>query len=286
MVAGQEIELEGGRGSRKKTRLVPLLAYASALVVAFPFLWALRSSLFPGQGALRIPPEWFPHGLTLEHFTDLLRGQPFLLYIWNSLFIALVTAVGQVVTAGMAGYAFARLEFPGRNKIFLVYLATMMIPVQVTIIPQYLLMSYLGWIDNYAALIVPGLATAFSTFLVRQFIVSLPREFEEAARIDGAGYFKTFFLIVVPLCKTALSTVGLLAFMTSWSSFMWPSVVISSTSLRTVPVGLAALQNTTGFTDYSQIMAGSVLGILPMFILFLLAQKLVVSAASSSGLKG
>lgn len=262
------------------------LAWVSAMIVAFPFLWALRSSVFPGQEAMRVPPEWIPTSLTLSHFADLLHAQPFLRYLINSTIVALAAAIGQVITASTAGYAFAKLRFPGRNKVFLAYLATMMIPAQVTIIPQYLIIADLGWIDSYKALIIPSLATAFSTFLMRQFIIGIPKEYDEAAKIDGAGYFRTFLLIVMPLCRPALSTVALLAFMSSWGNFMWPLVVTSSTNLRTIPLGLASLQSQQGFTDFAQIMAGSVVGVLPMFVMFLFLQRFVISAAATSGLKG
>ena len=196
------------------------VAIASGLLVAFPFAWAIRSSLLPSTEAMQIPPVWLPTELSLAHYRDALQYQPFGRYILNSLLVALAVTVGQVITASTSGYAFARLRFRGRDVIFLAYLGSMMLPAQVTIIPQYLIVADFGWIDHYAGLIVPGLATALSTFLMRQFVLSVPRELEDAGRIDGAGYFRVFFQIVMPLCKPALATVALLAFMGSWTSFL------------------------------------------------------------------
>jgi ABC-type glycerol-3-phosphate transport system permease component len=186
----------------------------------------------------------------------------------------------------MGAYAFARLRFPGRDKIFLLYLATIMIPYQVTLIPQYVLISKMGWLNSYQALIVPSLGSAFSTFLLRQFFLSIPRELEEAAKIDGAGYLRIYATIILPLARPALATVGLLAFMGSWTNFVWPLVVIQSSDMRTIPVGLAALQQQAGGSDIPQIMAGAVMALVPMFILFLCLQRYFIASITSSGLKG
>ena len=266
--------------------LVTLLLWLSAILAAFPFFWMIRSSVMPEKQIMRFPPIWIPSSLTLEHFADVLTTQPFGRYIVNSLLVALVVTAGQLVVASMGAYAFARLRFPGRDRLFLFYLATMIIPTQVTLIPQYVLISRFGWVDSYAALTIPFLSSAFLTFLLRQFFLSIPRDLEDAARIDGAGYFRTYATIVLPLSGPALATSALLAFMGSWTNFLWPLIVTRSRDLRTVPVGLAALQQEMGQTDYAQIMAGSVLAMLPMFILFLFLQKFIIASVAASGLKG
>jgi ABC-type glycerol-3-phosphate transport system permease component len=268
------------------TYLGTVLFVLSGIVVAFPFLWMLRSSLMSQDEVMQFPPLWIPSHLTLQNYSDALTIQPFAHYIANSLIIAVCTSAGQVLTSAMSAYAFARLRFPGRDRLFLLYLATMMIPSQVTLIPQYVLISKFGWVDNYLALIVPGLASAFFTFLLRQFFISLPREIEESARIDGAGHVRTFLWITLPLSRPALASVTLLAFMGSWTSFLWPLVIIHSADLRTIPIGLAALQQQTGSIDVPEIMAGACLALLPMFILFIFLQRYFIESVLTSGIKG
>ncbi len=266
--------------------LVTVLLWLSAVLVAFPFYWMIRSSLMLEKEIMRFPPIWIPPSPSLQNFVDVLTKQPFGRYIFNSLLVALIVTVGQLIVASMGGYAFARLRFPGRDRIFLLYLATMIIPTQVTLIPQYVLISQLGWVDSYAALTVPFLSSAFLTFLLRQFFLSIPRDLEDSARLDGAGYFRTFATIVIPLSGPALATSALLAFMGSWTNFLWPLIVTRSRELRTVPVGLAALQEEMSTTNYAQIMAGSVLAMLPMFILFLFLQKYIIASVATTGLRG
>lgn len=269
------------------SRGATLLLWLSAAVVAFPFLWMLRSAFMPTKFIMRFPPLWIPPEATFDNFTKLLTRQPFLHYITNSLTVATIVTVGQVVISALSAYAFARLRFPGRDKLFLLYLATMVIPVQVTLIPQYVLVSQLGWIDSYAALTVPMLSSAFLTFLLRQYFLSIPMELEDAARIDGAGYLRIFATIIVPLSGPALATSALLAFIGNWTNYLWPLIVTRSREMRTVPVGLASFQDEmAGRTDYGQMMAGAVLSILPMFILFLLLQRFIVRSLATSGLKG
>jgi multiple sugar transport system permease protein len=246
----------------------------------------LRTSVMLPTDALKFPPIWFPETVTLGNYQNALTIQPFARYILNSLFIAVVIVFGQLLTASMGAYAFARLQFPGRDRLFLLYLATMMIPAQVTIVPLFVMIARVGWIDSYAALIVPGLSSAFLTFLLRQFFLSIPSELEDAARIDGAGYFRIFATIILPLSKPALASCGLLAFMGSWTSFLWPLIVIRTRELRPVPLGLAALRQEQGYTDFPQLMAGSVMAILPIMIVFILLQRYYVSGIALTGLKG
>ena len=188
---------------------VSILLFLLALLVSFPFLWMVRTSFMLPTEALRFPPIWIPQSISLENYTNALTIQPFARYILNSLLIAISVVFGQLLTASLGAYAFARLQFPGRDKLFLLYLATMMIPSQVTLVPLFVMVARVGWIDNYAALIVPGLSSAFLTFLLRQFFLSIPTELEDAARIDGAGYFRSYATIILPLSKPALASCGL-----------------------------------------------------------------------------
>lgn len=256
------------------------------VLVSFPFVWMVRSSVMLEKEALVFPPIWIPSEFTLASYVGALTIQPFARYILNSLFVSTTIMLGQLLTASMGAYAFARLRFPGRDKLFLVYLATMMIPSQVTLIPSFVLVSWLGWIDTYFAFIVPGLFSAYLTFLMRQFLLNIPKELEDAARIDGAGYFRTFATIIMPLAQSALITCGLLSFMGSWTSFLWPLIVTRSSDMRTVPIGLAALQQQQGYVNFPQLMAGSVMALLPIMILFLSLQRYYLQGIATSGLKG
>jgi multiple sugar transport system permease protein len=258
----------------------------AALLVAFPFFWMVRTSIMPESEAMRFPPVWVPSSLTGKHYRDAVTLQPFVRYLLNSAFVTVTVVVGQLLTASMAAYAFSRLRFRGRDRLFLVYLATMMIPFQVTLIPLYVIISRAGLVDRLAALILPGLFSTYLTFLLRQFFLSIPAELEDAARIDGAGYLRVYATIILPLSKPALATCALFAFMGSWTSFLWPLIVISTRENRTVPLGLAALQQTMGYVDFPQLMAGSVMAIAPICTVFIALQRYFVPSVALTGLKG
>jgi multiple sugar transport system permease protein len=272
-----------GSSSKSVTSILLLLA---ALLVSFPLIWMVRSSFMLETEAMHFPPIWIPSQLTIEHYADVFSFQPFGRYILNSFFVAFWVVFGQLTTASMGAYAFSRLRFPGRDRLFLLYLGTMMIPGQVTLVPMYVMVSKVGWVDNYLALIVPGLFSVYLTFLLRQFFLSLPTELEDAARIDGAGYLRTFVTVFLPLSQPALATCALFAFMGSWQSFLWPLIVIRTREYRTVPIGLAAVRQEMGYTDFPQFMAGSVIALLPIFILFLFLQRYFIEGIALTGMKG
>jgi multiple sugar transport system permease protein len=281
----------GNQSRRNLLRVWPqavltILLIVLGLLVSFPFIWMVRSSVMLEKEALVFPPIWIPSEFTLASYIGALTIQPFARYILNSLFVSTTIMLGQVLTASMGAYAFARLRFPGRDKLFLAYLATMMIPSQVTLVPSFVLVSWLGWIDTYFAFIVPGLFSAYLTFLMRQFLLNIPKELEDAARIDGASYIRTFATIILPLAQSALVTCGLLSFMGSWTSFLWPLIVTRSSDMRTVPIGLAALQQQQGYVNFPQLMAGSVMALLPIIILFLSLQRYYLQGIATTGLKG
>jgi ABC-type glycerol-3-phosphate transport system permease component len=187
----------------------------------------------------------------------------------------------------MAGYAFGRLRFPGRDKIFLFYLATLMVPFAVIMIPLYVQMQYLGWIDTLWPLIIPSIFTPWGTFLMRQFMVSLPRELEDAARVDGASFFTVYWQIILPLTKPALATLGIFTFLGSWNNFLWPLIVISSLNLKTIPLGLVAFQERQAMkTPWELIMAAATFSILPILVVFVFGQKYYVRGIVTSGIKG
>lgn len=269
-----------------KQTFMTVILIGVGLVISFPFLWMVRTSVMLETEALIFPPIWFPSKFSLISYLGAVRIQPFARYIYNSMVVSIAIMGGQVLTASMAAYAFARLRFPGRDKLFLVYLGTMMIPSQVTLVPSFVLISWLGWIDTYFALVVPSLTSAYLTFLMRQFFLNVPKDLEDAARIDGAGYLRIFATIILPLAKSALLTCALLSFMGSWTSFLWPMIVTRSTSMRTVPLGLVALQAQQSYINFPQLMAGSVMALVPIIVLFLSFQRHYMQGIATSGLKG
>ncbi len=263
-----------------------LLLLVMGLLVSFPFLWMVRTSLLKETDVAKFPPIWIPDYFLIDQYIGALTIQPFGRYLLNSFLIAVIAIMTQLVTASMGAYAFARLRFPGRDRLFFLYLATMLIPGQVTIIPLFVLVSRLGWVDNYLGLIVPGMFSVFITFLFRQFFLSIPSELEDAARIDGAGYGRSYVQICLPLSKPVLATATIFIFMGSWGSFLWPLMIIRTRELRTVPLGLSALQLEQGHTNIPQLMAGSTMAIIPVIFIFLLLQRYYIEGIALSGLKG
>lgn len=250
-----------------------------------PFLWMASTAFKSGGSAFDYPPTWIPNPLTLENFSDVWTVVPFGRYLFNSMFIALCVTAGEVLTSALAAYAFARLRFPGRDTMFLMYLATLMIPGQVTIIPNFILMRYMGWINTYQGLIIPTAFTAFGTFLLRQYFLSIPRELEEAARVDGASYFQVWWRIIMPLASPAIATLGVFSFMGAWNSFLWPFIMVSTSEMRTLTVALRSLQTEYG-TEWGMMMAGSLIAMLPMLVIFLMAQRYFVRGIATTGFGG
>lgn len=277
-------------GERRPWRIVRrMLAYAlvtlGAVVMVAPFLWMLSTAFKSGGSIFDYPPTWVPDPFTLEHFREVWTVVPFDRYLFNSLFVAVGVTVGEVLTSALAAYAFARLRFPGRDAMFLLYLATLMIPGQVTIIPNFILMRYLGWINTYQGLIIPTAFTAFGTFLLRQYFLSIPRELEEAARVDGASYFEVWWRIILPLASPAIATLGVFSFMGAWNSFLWPFIMVSTSEMRTLTVALRSLQSEYG-TEWGMMMAGSLIAMLPMLVIFLFAQRYFVRGIATTGFGG
>jgi len=254
-----------------------------ALAMFFPFFWTIITSISPGAG-LGVAPSLVPENPSLEAYERLFDERPFGRVILNSLLLAGVTTIVQLFTSATAGYAFSRLPFRGQTAVFAVYLATMMIPLQVLIVPLFVELKAFGLLNTYLGALLPTFASAFGIFLLRQAINQVPRELDEAATIDGAGHFRIFFSIVLPNIRPALATLVVFAFMGSWNSFLWPLVVLRSPELQTLPVALAGLQGQYS-TEWDIVMAGSVVSVLPMLALYIFAQKYVVQGVASSGIK-
>lgn len=265
--------------------LLYLALVAGGLVMFFPFLWMVSTS-FQTAGALLVPPpQLIPSPIETGNYAAVAEAFPLWRFVLNSTVVAGVATVLQVVTSAMAAYAFARLAFRGRDVLFLLYLATLMVPLQVTIMPLFVEMRYLGLVNSYAGLLLPSIASAFGTFFLRQAFMGLPKEIEEAAFIDGAGHWTVFRRILLPLARPALATLAIFAFMASWNSFLWPLVIVNSPDLMTLPVGLSNLQGRYQ-TEWNLVMAGATVAVLPILFVYLAAQKYVVRGVTLSGLKG
>jgi len=275
---------KAGRYSVKRPFLYTLLILAATFMV-IPFLWMVSTSFKVDQYVLSMPPQFIPRPFTLDSYKQLFALLPINRMFFNSLLVAIATTIGQVWVSSFAAYAFARMKFRGQSGLFLLYLATLMIPFQVTIIPLFILMRYLDWINSYQGLIAPGVFNAFGTFLLRQFFLSLPRDLEEAAFLDGANHFTVYWRVIMPLAKPALATLTIFSFMGSWNAFLWPLFIVRNEQLMTLPVGLATLHGRY-LTQWNLVMAGAVITVVPMLIIYLLAQKQFVRGVVLSGLKG
>jgi ABC-type glycerol-3-phosphate transport system permease component len=261
---------------------ITLVITSVAMVV--PFYWTVSTSVKLEQFVFASPPQWWPNPFTVEAYRAVLTRIPFPRYFLNSVVVAGATTIGQVFFDTLAAYAFAKLRFPGRDRIFFVLLLGLMVPFQVNIIPLYRIMAIVNWLDTYAALIVPSLTSIFGIFLMRQYMASIPDELLDAGRIDGATEFGVFWRIVVPLSLPGIATLVIFTFMGSWNDFLWPRLVTSSESMFTLPVGLAQLQfkNTSNWT---QIMAGTTLVALPMIVVFLLMQRQFIEGMTAGAVK-
>lgn len=269
------------------TVAVTVLVTLGAAIMLVPIVWMLSTSLKPSDAILTLPPKLVPDHPTLGSYRAVIEAFPMMRVFLNSLLVAVATTVGQLVLSAMAGYAFARFEFRGRDALFFLYLATLMVPLVVRVTPLFIIVRELGWTDSYAGLIVPPMFSAFGTFLMRQFFLDLPRELEEAAVIDGASTFTMFTRVIVPLAGPAFATLGIFAFMASWNDFLWPLLIVSDTKFMTLPLALATLQGLyPGQTQWNLVMAGTVISVVPMIVVFVLAQRWVIQGITASGLKG
>jgi multiple sugar transport system permease protein len=256
---------------------------AGAAVMLFPFLWTVITSITP-DGSLADGPKLIVHNPTVDAYRTLLDAMPIWRILVNSLLIAIASTGFQLITGSMAAYGFARLHFPLKNVIFGCYLATLMVPLQVLVVPLFIEMKTLNLQDTYFALLAPTIASAFGVFLLRQAVSAVPAELDEAATIDGAGHLRIFTTIVLPLIRPALATVAVFAFMGSWNSFLWPLVVIRSPEFMTLPLGLSTLQGQFT-TQWNVVMAGSVVSIVPIAVIYLLAQRHIIAGVAHTGIK-
>ena len=265
------------------------LAYAflliSGLIMAFPFIYMLMSSLKNSAEVVQVPPQLFPENLQLGNYLEVISIVPLGTQLLNAVIVTGGVVLGWVITSVLAGYAFARLNFPGRDLLFFLYLGTLMVPFAVIIVPMFKIMVAFNWVNKLTALIIPWIFTAYGTFLLRQFFMGIPRDLEEAAMIDGAGRWGILFRVVMPLARPAMATLATFGFLYAWNSFLWPLIIISDPSRKVVSQGLIDLQALYA-VRVDLIMAGSVLAVLPTLVIFLLAQRYFIEGVATTGLAG
>ncbi len=276
---------------RSSLRWGPIVMHAgliiAALAMVFPFIWMVLTSVKTLGQLLNAPLSLLPDPFTWDNYINSWNAVAFPLAYWNSAYIAVLSVVGTLITSAMAGYAFARIKFRGSGVLFVIFLATQMIPKQVTLIPTYVVMSTLGWVDSHLSLIVPAmLVNPFAVFLMRQFILSLPIELEEAALIDGCGRLRIFFSVILPNLRPGLSALAIITALDAWNNFLLPLVLLNSPELFTVPLLLSQFQGQYAGVNYGLIMAASALSTIPMLIVFIVAQRQILNSMASSGLGG
>lgn len=266
----------------KNTIIIHALLIIGALLTIGPFIWMILTSLKTYAESVQVPPAIIPSQFMWSNYTEIFTLLPFFKFMMNTLIVTVVRTVGQLFLCSLAAYAFARIQFPGRNILFLLTLSVLMVPAQVFLLPQYLIMVKLEWLNTLQAVIVPGLFSAFGTFLLRQFFMGIPKELEEAARLDGCNHFQIYWHVMLPLAKPGLIALGIFTTLWSWNELMWPMIVNNSPDMMTLSVGLSSLQGQYA-TNYPVLMAGSFLAILPMLLLFMFLQKQFIEGITITG---
>lgn len=282
----RDLSRSGARNARivRNTLLYALLT-AVALAILFPLLYAVAVSFMTQDEATQYPPRFIPGALRFTNYRDVLERLPIPRYILNSFIVAGTVMVAQLVTASLAAYAFAIREFKGRSVLFVIFLSTLMIPWEVTVIPNYQTISQWGWKDSYIGLIAPFVATGFGTFLLRQFFLTIPKELHDAATLDGCGSLRYLLTIVIPLSRPALGTLAVYSFLQTWNQYLWPLLVTDSRNMRTSQIGIAFLRQEES-VSYSLIMAGVVLVLIPTIALLIAGQRQLIRGLTAGSVKG
>lgn len=267
---------------KRKSLLVHFILILGSIVMIIPFIWMILTSLKTYAESVQVPPVIMPSDFQWSNYKEVFVLLPFFEFMFNTFIVTVLRTAGQLFLCSLAAYAFARIHFPGRNVFFIITLSVLMVPGQVFLLPQYMIMVKLGWLNTLQAIIVPGLFSAFGTFLLRQFFMGLPKELEEAARLDGCNHFQIFWKIMLPLAKPGLIALGIFTTLWSWNELMWPMIVNSSPEAMTLSVGLSSLQGQYA-TNYPILMAGSFLAVLPMLVIFFILQKQFIEGIAISG---
>jgi multiple sugar transport system permease protein len=267
--------------------VISIVMWTIALLFFMPFVWMVVSSLKRDIDVFRLPVRWIPDPLSWASYEKIWTGPyPLTRYIGNSLIVAVIRVVGEVFTASLAAYAFTKMQFRGRNLLFVIYLATMIIPHQMLLVPRFILYRELHIYDTLWALILPGIFTVFGTFLLRQFFLTIPQDFSDAARLDGASEFQIYRQIIMPLARPAIASLAILAFIWSWNDYETPLVMLTTESRFTIPLGLTRYMDDGGGMSPSLAMAGAVSSIIPVMVVFLVLQRQFIAALARTGIKG
>ena len=265
--------------------LLYVLLISIGIIMVVPFLWMISTSLKEQYDTVKIPPVWIPNPPRWQNYVDLFTQQPMLQFMLNTIKIVFFVVLGQLFFSSLAAYSFARIKFKGRTVMFFFYIATLMVPGQVTMIPTYLMFAKVGLVDNHIVLILPAFFSAFGVFLLRQFFMSLPKELEEAAEIDGCNPFTTYYRIMLPLIVPAMLTLGVFTLMNTWNDYMGPLIYLTTPEKYTMTLGIAYFKGVYT-TQWNLVMAGSVLSVIPILVAYLCAQKYFVEGIAFSGVKG
>ena len=265
--------------------VVYLILIMGAAFILLPFVWMLLTSIKPSKEVLQMPPKWIPSRIRCENYREAFHSVPFFKYFRNSVIVTVCITSCELITTILAAFAFARLEFKGKNILFILLVATMMVPGEILVIPNFVTLAKLGGINSYKALIAPWGASVFSIFLLRQQFASIPESYYKAARMDGCGDFRYLFTVMVPMSRPTIVSIALLKVINSWNAYLWPLIATNSKDMRTLPVGLAYFSTEAG-VSYNTLMAFSLLIISPTLIVYLFTQKYIIQGVSRTGLKG
>jgi sn-glycerol 3-phosphate transport system permease protein len=263
-----------------------LMLISVGVIMVGPLYWLFTSSLKPSGDIYSFPPSWWPTSLEWRNYVEAWQSAPFADFYINSLVTTIVGTLLEVANALLTAYAFVFLRFPFKRFLFAVLLAALMVPGHVVLLPNYLIVSDLGWINTYQGIIVPGAASAFGAFLLRQHMLTLPEEIIDAARVDGAGHLRRLFSVVLPLSRPMVITVTIVSLVGKWNDFVWPLIVTNTNSMRTLPVGLLMLKNSEGYVNWGAVMAATVFVVLPVLIVFFIAQRYIVAGLTQGAVKG
>jgi multiple sugar transport system permease protein len=280
-----QLPIRRRRGLTPGTLLLHAALIAGSAVMLLPFVWMLSTSLKTQPQTFTYPPVWIPNPVAWDNYARTVSAMPFGRFYLNSLIVTVGVTALQIIISSLAAFAFARLRFRGRELLFLLYLATLMIPFQVTMIPNFILVRALGWYDSYQALILPPAFSAFSTFLLRQYFRGIPLDMDEAARIDGASSLRIWWSIVLPLSGPVLAALAIFVSLNTWNDFLWPLIVTNSEKVRTLPVGLSTFQGQFK-VEWNLLMAGSVIAMLPVLIVYIIGQRWFIKGITLSGIAG
>lgn len=272
------------RGERVRNWVAFAILLVGLFAVLFPFFWMVLSAFKTQADVYSYPPKWFPQTWNFKNFARVFEMVPFGRYYFNSVFVTSLSTFGQLLVSILAAYALARLRFPFKNFIFMFILATMLMPFVVTMIPTFLIISSLKWVDTYQGLVAPFLFNGFSIIFLVQFFVTVPMELQDAAKIDGCGYFRILFSVILPNTKPAIATIGLFTFLGHWREYLWPLIATNTTEMRTLPVGLRYLM-TEGSSEYHLMMAASVMAIIPVILVYVFSEKQFIKSITMTGLK-